>query len=235
MKEHKDRMVEDDFIVQHRKDDRRDDYEEEYHQHTHKNLLDNQDYYLARAGVAKLQYFKDVTNQRLLEFGCGLGNNIALLKNAWGYDISKFALTKAKENGIKVISDIEDCKDFDIVFSRHVLEHCEEPMRELRKMRDCLRKGGKLILVLPVECQRRVPLEFSDNQHLYCWNFQTINNLLVKTGFKPITNEFTRGTGYRKLQFLHRISLPIYSLATQLASYCTGSKELFVEAIKNEY
>ena len=234
MKNYKEKMVEDDFLVQYYKGDPNDieGYEDDYHSYTHKNLLNNMSYYLARADISKLLYFKDVTDERVLEFGCGLGQNIALLENSWGYDISKFALAKAKENGVKVIANLKECKNFDIVFSRHVLEHVVEPMRELKKMGECLCEGGKLILVLPVEHQRKVALKLSDNQHLYCWNFQTINNLLVKSGFRPVANKFTRGTGYNKLLFLHRISTPLYGLATRLASYYAHSREIVVEAIK---
>lgn len=230
MKEHKHRMVEDDYLVQYWKN--RDNYEEEYHEHSHEHLLNDKSYYLARADIAKLKYFKDVTDERVLDFGCGIGQSIALLENAWGHDKSRFALTKAKEKGVKVLGNLKDCKDFDIVFSRHVLEHCEEPAHELRKMRDCLRENGRLILVLPIERQKKVPLRLSQNQHIYGWNFQTINNLLVKTRFKPVVNRYTRGTGYQKLQVLHKISLPIYSLATYLASFYSGSKEMIIEAIK---
>jgi len=208
------------------------EYEEKYHEHSHKNLLSDMSYYLARADIAKYVYFKGVTDERVLEIGMGMGQNIALLKNSWGYDVSKFALIKAKQMGIKVISNLKDCKNFDIVFSRHVLEHCEEPARELRKMRDCLREKGKLILVVPIESQKKVPLILSQNQHIYSWNFQTINNLLIKTGFKPIKNSFYRGTGYKKLQFLHKISVKMYAGATYLASFYSGSRELIVEAIK---
>ena len=69
------------------------DYEEKYHQEIHKYLLKDEEYYTLRAKLAKERYFKNISeSKKILEFGCGLGQNIFNLNNAEGYDISKFSL-----------------------------------------------------------------------------------------------------------------------------------------------
>jgi hypothetical protein len=113
-----------------------------------------------------------------------------------------------------------------------MLEHSENPPQDLKKMRGALKKGGKLILVLPMERHKEVPLELSQNQHLYGWNFQTINNLLIKNGFKPIKNKVLKNAGYTRLLSLYRKSPKIYAIATHLASYLSNSKEMIIVAIK---
>jgi len=211
-------------------------YDEEYHKPTHENLLKNFEYYKARAHLSKIKYFEGVgEHDRILEYGGGLGQNIFLFHNAYGYDISKFAMNECNKRGIKTMSNLEGCRGlFDVVFSRAVLEHLDNPLEALKIMNRCLRPGGKLILVLGIEKQKRVKIEPSQNQHLYGWNFQTINNLLFKAGFKPQENTFLRGTGYNKLLALNKKSPKLYHFATYLAALAVGSKEMKIVAIKEE-
>ena len=209
-------------------------YDDGYHEHTHKNLLNDKDYYEARAKLSMIKYFEGVDkNAKVLEYGCGLGQNISLFPNAYGHDISTFAMKECNKKGIKTIKDLTDCHErFDAVFSRAVLEHLDRPLDALKLMNQCLRPGGKLILVLGIERQKDVPLEPSQNQHLYGWNFQTINNLLFKAGFTPISNGYCRGTGYNKLLSLYKKSLKLYHVATYLAAVAVNSKEMKIVAIK---
>jgi len=235
-------MVEDDLLVNY-KDDSELDYEDDYHSHSHKNLMEDEEYYRARAVYSRDKYFKGEVKRsdNVLEYGCGLGQNIYLLDNAYGYDISKFALMKAKEY-IKILPKLEGLKsgyfcmkgriNFDVVFSRHMLEHSENPPEDLKKMAGVLRPGGKLILVLPMERHWKVPLSMSQNQHLYAWNFQTINNLLIKNGFQPVSNKVLRASGYKKLLWLRMISDKAYYLGLYLAALWSKSREMKIVAIK---
>ena len=68
-------------------------YEAAYHQVRHA-AHSNQAYYEARARVALKKFFTGVDpNARLLDYGCGLGQNILYLPNAVGYDISAHGVT----------------------------------------------------------------------------------------------------------------------------------------------
>lgn len=210
-------------------------YEKEYHLALHSYLYSSKEYYDARAKLAYLKYFKGVSkSSKVLEFGCGLGQNIYLIPNAWGYDISKFSLNFAKSKGINATDNLKKIKDssFDVVISCHVLEHLENPLEALKLMKQKLKKGGKLILVLPVEKQQRVEMKMDSSQHLYCWNFRTINNLLIKAGFRPIENSYLRGAGYKKLLPISRISFKLYDFLTRFLSFLTCEKDMKIIALK---
>jgi len=209
-------------------------YNAGYHEYTHKNLLNNKDYYEMRAKLAMIKYFNGVDKQdKVLDYGVGLGQNISLLPNSYGHDISKFAMEECNKKGIKTIPDLTNIEgEFDVVFSRAVLEHLDHPLNALKIMNKCLKPGGKIILVLGIERQKEVKIERSQNQHLYGWNFQTINNLLFKAGFQPISNEYLRGTGYNKLLKLSKYSFNLYYLSTYLAAVLVNSKEMKIVAIK---
>ena len=55
-------------------------YEGDYHRIIHKHLLQDEKYYLFRAKYATKSYWKYL-NGTLLEFGCGIGQNIYLQKD----------------------------------------------------------------------------------------------------------------------------------------------------------
>jgi len=210
-------------------------YEEEYHLRRHESLLDDH-YYQARAEVALKKFFSayDLKNTRVLDFGCGFGQNIYLLPDAVGYDISQFSLSHARKKGVKVTDDLDNLEDesFDLVFSSHVLEHHPHPRMMIQTMRSKLKKGHELYLVIPHETHGKASFELDLNQHLYNWNFQNINNLLLTSGFEILENRYLRGIGYDKLLPIHKYSPEMYYHATNLLSRLTGIKELMIRARK---
>jgi SAM-dependent methyltransferase len=210
------------------------DYEEWYHTERH-NTHFNDDYYNSRAKIALTKFFSGFdTTSRVLDFGCGLGQNIYYLPNAMGYDISKFGVEFCKKKNIKATNDLNEVPDeaFDIVISTHVLEHHPNPKEMLEQIFSKLKKGASLILVIPHEVHGIPKYELDLNQHLFTWNFQSINNLLITTGFRVIKNKYIRGAGYNKLLKLARINFNLYKTATNLLSRLSGIKEMMIVAVK---
>lgn len=211
------------------------DYEKSYHTARHNNH-GRDEYYQARAQVALKKFFSGIDKQtHLLDFGCGLGQNILNMPNAVGYDISKYGVDFCRSKGISATNSLEDLEDnnFDVVFSAHVLEHHPHPKTMVEDMHKKLKTGKKLILVIPYEKHmKRGQFELDLNQHLYCWNFQAINNLLITSGFKIEENRYIRGAGYHKLLRLNKISPNAYWHATNLLSRVTGIKEMMIVATK---
>ena len=206
------------------------EYEKEYHCNRHKHLFNYENYYKLRSKLALYRYFKNIllSNKKVLEYGCGMGQNIYLINNAIGYDISKFSLKFCKGKGIKTISNIDNIEDnsIDIVFTSHVLEHVENPFETLLLLNDKLKKNGLIIIVLPVEKTGKAGLLLDINQHLYSWTFKTINNLLIKTGFNIKKNKVIYGTVYKKLSFIKKFK--VYDLFVYIAGFLLNKKEMLI-------
>ncbi len=212
-------------------------YEEEYHAKVHEGRIKNTLIYEMDAQRAKREYLGIAKNgDRILEYGCGVGQNIYLSEGAIGYDISSYALEFCRSKGIATVGDLDKIEDgsLDIILCSHVLEHVDRPFDTLREMGRKLKKGGRVVLVLPLEAQGRSSFDLDTHQHLYAWTFRTINNLLCKTGFRPVENKtLSIPTGKKKLLPVSRIHPKIYELATFLAGAILGYRELRIVAIKN--
>jgi SAM-dependent methyltransferase len=210
------------------------DYEERYHSKRHSTHFDEA-YYNARARIAQRKFFGKVSAQdRVLDFGCGLGQNILYMPNSMGYDISKFSVDFARSKNINATTHLDDVPDesFDVVFSAHVLEHHPHPMNMIEDMKKKLKRGKLLMVVVPHEKHGRGRFTLDLNQHLYMWNFQNLNNLLLVNGFEILENRYLRGAGYNKLLFLQNINFRLYWWATNLLSRLAGIKEILVVARK---
>ncbi len=224
-------------------------YEKDYHKNRHQHLYTNPYYYKIRSEIAKKRYFdsiQDLDDKKILEFGVGLGQNLFWLAQPkrFGYDISQFAIDFFKAKGGVATNNINLIEDeaFDIVFSAHVLEHVDNPLKTLRVMASKLRKGGELILITPLDkCgfSTGIPkkinnsnLQLDVNQHLWTWTPQLMINLLIKAGFKPIYNEIIPTYAYRKLLPFRRLGLTAYDFMTRLAGMIVRDRELKFVAIK---
>lgn len=213
-------------------------YNKKYHNIVHNQLINDIEYYNCRAYLGFNRYFKDInqlSNKKILEFGCGLGQNIFNIKEnqVFGYDISNFALNFCKNKGIKILSNLKKNETFDIILCSQVLEHLESPFYFLNFFKEKLKKNGLLILSLPYEKNYISSLnpDYVDN-HLYSFTFRTINNLLDLTGYKVIQNRFIYGTMYKKLKFLYKINPKLYYYFTNFFGRILNHKELKIIALK---
>lgn len=214
-------------------------YSKNYHSKRHSELIKDEFYYYSRAKASLRMYFSKILNSsnspKILEFGVGIGQNIALLKNAYGYDISEEALQECRKRNLKVFDSIEKIPndEFDIVLSRHSLEHVPNPLESLDQIKNKLKKGGILILILPKEKHRRSSFCPDLNQHLFCWNFRSINNLLNLVGFKPEINGYKYVLGFRKILFVHKIfGFSVYLYLAKLIGILFRNGELIIHARK---
>lgn len=213
------------------------DYNKDYHKLKHSYLLEDENYYLARAKLAFKWYFskiKEIDNLKVLEFGGGLGQNVFLLKNRSIYDISKFSLDFCEEKGIPVIREYKKIpnESFNIILSCHCLEHLKNPLENLKFLHKKLKKEGRLILIIPRLPQRKSKLKPDQNYELYSWTFRTINNLLDSAGFRVVSNRYIYRTMMKKLVFLNKLNFHIYRFGVYISGLILNSKEIKVEAVK---
>lgn len=125
----------------------------------------------------------------ILDFGCGGGfllSNINTSGEKIGVEINDVARKSAQEKGIKVfkiISDIEEDEIVDVIISNHALEHVDNPATILAQLKNKLKKGGKIIFVVPFERQYSHYEKDNRDMHLYTWGPQQLYNLFKSVGY----------------------------------------------------
>lgn len=100
---------------------------------------------------------KFIKSGKVLEIGCSTGIMLSLFKNKGfeveGVEISRKAAKKAKARGINVnvafFEKINFNQKFDLVILNHTLEHMENPLKVLQKVKTILKPKGLLMIDLP--------------------------------------------------------------------------------------
>lgn len=110
-----------------------------------------------RAIIKCLKPLATLTSENILDIGCGSGQLICELFNL-GFTnvqgVDKFISNELDYgNGVKVFKkDLSELKkeSYDLLMMHHVFEHMDEPLQELQKSYALLKKGGHLIIRIPV-------------------------------------------------------------------------------------
>jgi len=209
-------------------------YDSSYHGARFPELIGDNSYFVARAEVQARFYFSNGERQkRIFEYGCGIGQGIAALPNAAGWDIGAEARAACRRRNLNVYDTLEEVPRhaWDIVFCRHVLEHLERPIDALASMRELLQPAGELFIIVPKEEHFAVKLAPDLDQHLHCWNFRSLNNLLFRAGFVPHSNEYRYMLGWHAfLPIRKRFGPGAYYHATKLGGMLRRNGELLVRA-----
>jgi SAM-dependent methyltransferase len=143
---------------------------------------------IAKARADKISRWVKPTDN-VFEFGVGMGWNLARLqcRARTGFDPSTHLRELVEGNGIQFLSAEGDIKGgYDVVIAHHVLEHVPSPLETLRKLHGWLRPGGRLLVFVPYEFERRYSKYRPDDsdQHLFSWTAQTAAFLIENAGFK---------------------------------------------------
>ena len=111
---------------------------------------------------------------RILDIGCGAGDNAALIKanypecDVFGITYSAVEAELAKKHMKDCwVLDIEselpaelDMQSFDVLIFSHVLEHLRDPATVLARFISLLRSGGQLLIAVPNILSWRMRLKF---------------------------------------------------------------------------
>jgi SAM-dependent methyltransferase len=166
-------------------------YDESYYAGHYGVMLHNHAYYRLLSLFWKYVLFERHSldcSASVLDFGCGIGQVSAALPETACFDFSPFAREELKKRKRRVLETREEIPraGFDYLLSSHSLEHSPSAYGDLQEFREYLRPAGRLILVLPIELRLKPALEPDWDQHLQSWTFQTITNLLNRTGWVPL-------------------------------------------------
>ena len=111
----------------------------------------------ARAYKQKIELFaKKIKNKKILDFGCGFGNNTALFDHSnnvvVGLDIHDIRSKNHRDFTLKVYDGYDipfKSNTFDIVVSFDVIEHIEHDLHSIKEMYRILKPGGQIFIATP--------------------------------------------------------------------------------------
>lgn len=126
-------------------------------------------------------------SDRVIDFGCGGGyllSNI-MAEEKIGIEINKNARVNGTKLGLKIVDNLDKIADgwADVIISNHVLEHVDDPLGILKIVYKKLKKGGKVVFVVPYEIDNRY-IDDDINNHMYTWGPLNLANLFKRAGFK---------------------------------------------------
>lgn len=110
-------------------------------------------------GLLKIHHLAE-TADKILDFGCGEGTRLITLlpsnKTGYGVDINDYAINSAQQKYPHHHFTLLNSEEipfknnfFDLVYSAFVLEHTQNPEKNIQEMIRVLRPGGNLILICP--------------------------------------------------------------------------------------
>ena len=146
-------------------------------------------------------YFHPVT---FLDYGCGTGHflnkisKIQSIKNTFGYDLSKYARTKAKKNSKNsvIIDKLDKIKNnsIDFISALHVIEHInDDKLREiLRSFKRILKVDGTILFATPAvdgfahKIKKKIWIGLNDKTHINLKNYQEWLQFFKKNDLKLV-------------------------------------------------
>ncbi len=141
--------------------------------------------------------FKNKKNIKVLEYGCGTGDFLSILKkkNIYhkGLEVDSYQTSIAKKNGLNVSNNnlnLELNNTYDLCVMFDTLEHLVDPIKELKILNKKIKKGGYLICYSPYIYSLAFELMGNNSnqvypfEHLYFFGKKSLNILAKKTGFK---------------------------------------------------
>ncbi len=107
--------------------------------------------------IARLCLAAIVPGQTLLDFGAGTGTISALVRDQARaakilcIEIDPANAAALRSQGFDVIADATQAQlgTVDVIYSSNVLEHIEDDVAALRKLRACLKPGGRAVFWVP--------------------------------------------------------------------------------------
>ncbi len=93
--------------------------------------------------------------------------------------------------GYKIFSSARQLEDnyYDLIISNHALEHTLSPLNELKELYLKLKRGGKIVFVVPCECISYAYKPADINNHIYSWSPMCLGNIFNEAGFTVIESK----------------------------------------------
>jgi 2-polyprenyl-3-methyl-5-hydroxy-6-metoxy-1,4-benzoquinol methylase len=168
-------------------------------------------------------------NSSILDFGCGSGAVLEMLKNKGyaniqGMDVSKACVNLVKSRGIKaglIRTDMLNLgKDkYDFILLLDVLEHIEKDSELLKNLATSLRDNGKILITVPAHQFLWRPHDDA-NHHFRRYSKIKLVKLIYESNFKIISVRWWNSTlfvGFMLVSLYHRVRIVLNRSAPNLA------------------
>ena len=209
-------------------------YNKNYHLNKFANWINDKKLYNLRKEYAFRNYFSELNltgDEKIFEFGCGVGQNISWSNHSYGYELNKEMYPFLQEQGITTYNDISLIPDnyFDIIITCMVLEHLPNPIETINMLKSKLKNNGKLITVLPpLNYNEEYGLNESTDGHIFGWTFYEINYLLNYCGFYNIINKKIYRYGIERFKKLPiKLYFPALKLFGKIFEYFSVESHYF--------
>lgn len=204
--------------------------------HAHRTQVDgpgSHDRVYVNEGNPPLLALVEAGAGRILDIGCGAGNNAALLKSR-DENCEVYGVTVSEGEASLASQHLEHCwvfdaegeiptdltrQSFDVLIFSHVLEHFRDPSSAVAKFSRLLRSGGQVVIAVPNVLSWRMRVQFLlgrfeyasagvlDDTHLRFFTYLTADKyLLSEAPDLELTHKVADGSA--PLWVLRRYFLP---------------------------
>ncbi len=161
-----------------------------------------------------------------LKKGCstGLFGGAKKFKNALGLEIINETVEYAMMKGRNVIqADIRKTvveeNAFDVIYTRHCLEHLDEPLEALKNIAKMLKPGGTLFAIVPKETD---DLDLEKSVHSYLFSEEDeLAKLIEEAGLRVTQNIPRKGYFYQKRKYWYKLRAKQREWGPELAVLAT--------------
>ncbi|MBI1767601.1 MAG: class I SAM-dependent methyltransferase [Bacteroidetes bacterium] len=132
--------------------------------------------------------------ETVLDFGCGGGFLLRNLncREKIGVELNPVARDYCNnQTGIRCYQSLEQISNgsIDVAISSHCLEHAVNPFEIVSSLHKKLKRGGKIVIVVPLDNEGTHWIPGEVNNHLYSFSPMNLGNILQAVGFKEINAE----------------------------------------------
>ena len=143
---------------------------------------------------------EETKDKHVLDIGCGRGDVVKAFKqigyNVSGIDLSEEAINLCKPIEVRQI-DIEKDNDpnnfekkFDIIFSKSLIEHLNQPMKFFEYCKKMLKENGTLIVLTPSWVHHKFGPFYLDFTHVTPFTLHSLRDIGMLSGFKSSEVEY---------------------------------------------
>ena len=178
---------------------------------------------------------------RILDVGCGDGWSLEYLKrgcpdgfilsvpkkrfrNTCGIEMIHKVVEYAQGKGRNIIQGdirhiVMEENAFDLIYTRHCLEHLDDPLLALKNIAKMLKPKGTLLAIVPKEDK-----DLNPENSVHSYQFRNDDDLahLVTAAGLTVTNSFRRNEyTYRKRKYWYRLSHRLRHMSPELWVFAT--------------